>query len=84
MSLQNSINKGTSIAAIKKEYRQKLTASIERRLSNEWGIGLAECLNLKLQLMALQADIVLDLHNGPVSTRQYLCTRIRKRLCALF
>lgn len=65
----NSINKGTSIAAIKKEYRQKLTASIERRLSNEWGIGLAECLNLKLQLMALQADIVLDLHNGPVSTR---------------
>lgn len=63
------INPENSIEEIKYEYRQKLTASIEKRLENEWGLGLAECLNLKLQLMALQADIVLDLHNGPVSTR---------------
>ncbi|MFT6267998.1 MAG: putative deacylase [Alphaproteobacteria bacterium] len=57
------------IKELKKEYRRRLKGSIEERLNNEWGLGLAECLNLKLQLMALEADIVLDLHNGPVSTR---------------
>lgn len=79
-----SINKDKSIVAIKKEYRQKLTASIERRLSNEWGLGLAECLNLKLQLMALQADIVLDLHNGPVSTRHIYVPEYAKESARYF
>jgi predicted deacylase len=65
----SKINPNNSVDEIKREYREKLSASIEKRLENEWGLGLAECLNLKLQLMALQADIVLDLHNGPVSTR---------------
>lgn len=65
----DKINPDTDIQEIKHEYRKRLSASIAQRLNNEWGLGLAECLNLKLQLMALQADIVLDLHNGPVSTR---------------
>jgi hypothetical protein len=65
----NSINPDSDIDKIKTEYRSKLKMSIEKKLNNMWGLGLAECLNLKLQKMALEADIVLDLHNGPVSTR---------------
>jgi len=65
----DKINPDMDISELKQEYRSRLRASIEERLNNEWGVGLAECLNLKLQLMALEADIVLDLHNGPVSTR---------------
>lgn len=55
--------------SIKKAYRAALFSSIDERLNNPWGLGLAESLNLKLQKLALSADIVLDLHNGPVSTR---------------
>jgi len=58
-----------TIAQIKQTFRSALQQAIEQRLNNPWGLGLAECLNLKLQLMAIDADIVLDLHNGPVSTR---------------
>jgi predicted deacylase len=54
---------------VKAEYRTRLRASIDEKLNDVWGLGLAQCLNLKLQRMALEADLVLDLHNGPVSTR---------------
>ncbi|XOV80432.1 MAG: succinylglutamate desuccinylase/aspartoacylase family protein [Aestuariibacter sp.] len=63
------IQPDTNISHVKQEYRHKLKASIDAKLNHSWGLGLAECLNLKLQRMALEADIVLDLHNGPVSTR---------------
>lgn len=42
---------------------------IEQRVNQSWGIPLAERLNLSLQLLAIDADIVMDLHNGPVSSR---------------
>lgn len=80
----NKINPDNSIDDIKREYRQKLTDSIEKRLENEWGLGLAECLNLKLQLMALKADIVLDLHNGPVSTRHIYVPEYAKESAKYF
>ena len=54
---------------IKKQFRQKIKGAIDQRLEESWGIGLAQRLNLKLQRFAFDADIVLDLHNGPVSTR---------------
>jgi predicted deacylase len=54
---------------IKAEFRQRLSASIEAKLAQPWGLGLAQQLNLNLQKIAVNADIVLDLHNGPVSTR---------------
>lgn len=55
--------------AIKYQFRQTIKNAIDERLSESWGIGLAQRLNLKLQRFAFDADIVLDLHNGPVSTR---------------
>lgn len=48
----NSINPNSDVAKIKAEYRSRLKISIDKKLSNIWGLGLAECLNLKLQRMA--------------------------------
>lgn len=56
-------------ASVKTAFRQRLADGIRRKLDNPWGLGLAQQLNLRLQQMAVNADIVLDLHNGPVSTR---------------
>ena len=54
---------------IKGAFRELWTNAIEEKLAQPWGLGLAQQLNLSLQRMAVKADIVLDLHNGPVSTR---------------
>jgi predicted deacylase len=54
---------------IKSAFRQLWANAIEEKLRQPWGLGLAQQLNLSLQRMAVKADIVLDLHNGPVSTR---------------
>ncbi len=64
-----TVDKSSSLDAIKSEFRQRLSASIEAKLAQPWGLGLAQQLNLKLQKIAVEADVVLDLHNGPVSTR---------------
>ena len=58
-----------STTSIKQRFRQHLRAAIDAKLSSPWGLGLAQQLNLRLQQLALDADFVLDLHNGPVSTR---------------
>lgn len=80
----NRIHPETNIEDIKAEYRQNLRAAIDRKLGHEWGLGLAECLNLKLQRMALAADIVLDLHNGPVSTRHIYVPEYAKASASYF
>ena len=46
---------------------------LEEKLNQTWGIGLAQRLNLKLQQLAFDADYVIDLHNGPVSTGIFTC-----------
>lgn len=58
-----------SIDSIKQRFRQVLQQGLHKRLNADWGLGLANQLNLKLQTLAMDADIVLDLHNGPVSSR---------------
>jgi predicted deacylase len=80
----NSINPNSDITKIKAEYRSRLKISIDTKLNNTWGLGLAECLNLKLQKMALEADIVLDLHNGPVSTRHIYVPEYAKHSAKFF
>lgn len=79
-----SINPDSDIAKIKAEYRSRLKTSIDNKLNNVWGLGLAECLNLKLQRMALEADFVLDLHNGPVSTRHIYVPEYAKQSAKYF
>ena len=63
------IQPDTDIDVLKSEFREHIKQGIDQVLAREWGVGLAQQLNLKLQRFAFDADIVLDLHNGPVSTR---------------
>ncbi len=65
----DSLENAESMEAIKPLFQEKMRKSIEAELNKPWGIGLASRLNLQLQLLALDADIVIDLHNGPVATR---------------
>lgn len=58
-----------SIEEIKPLFNQRIKQAIDTQLNKPWGIGLASRLNLQLQSLALDADIVIDLHNGPVATR---------------
>jgi uncharacterized protein len=63
------VNKHDAIDDIKQQFREQIKQQIQQKLEQEWGLGLAQRLNLKLQQLAFDADYVLDLHNGPVSTR---------------
>lgn len=50
-------------------FRAHLTESLAMLLNQEWGVTTAQFLNVKLQQYANEADVVLDLHCGPSSTR---------------
>lgn len=71
-------------ATIKAKFRQFWRVAITEKLESAWGLGLAQQLNLKLQLLALDADIVLDLHNGPVSTRHIYIPQYAAKSAGLF
>ncbi len=64
-----SLKENQPISEIKKSFKQSLKLGIAKKLHQDWGLGLAQQLNLRLQSMAVDADIVMDLHNGPVSAR---------------
>ncbi|MFQ3248293.1 MAG: putative deacylase [Glaciecola sp.] len=80
----SSVDQATSSDDIKSEFRGLLRSSIEAKLSQPWGLGLAQQLNLKLQKLAVNADIVLDLHNGPVSTRHVYIPEYAKQAAHQF
>ncbi len=69
LAFADALDDGLPISEIKQQFRTFWQQAIAEKLSSPWGLGLAQQLNLKLQTMAADADIVLDLHNGPVSTR---------------
>ncbi|MDC8830726.1 succinylglutamate desuccinylase/aspartoacylase domain-containing protein [Alteromonas gilva] len=64
-----SVTDEESGASIKQRFRAHWQQAIAQKLASPWGLGLAQQLNLRLQQLAVDADYVLDLHNGPVSTR---------------
>ena len=68
-SFVEQVQPNTDMTALKTQFRDHIKQGIDAVLASEWGVGLAQRLNLKLQRFAFDADIVLDLHNGPVSTR---------------
>ncbi len=72
------------VEVIKQRFRAHLLASIANKLAEPWGLGLAQQLNLKLQQLAVNADYVLDLHNGPVSTRHIYVPEYAKDSARLF
>jgi predicted deacylase len=80
----NSIQSSDNLPEIKHNFREMWKTAIDEKLSQPWGLGLAQQLNLTLQKMAVNADIVLDLHNGPVSTRHIYIPQYAKSAAKLF
>lgn len=54
---------------IRDAFRQQLISQLDSKLTSPWGLTVGQNLCLRLQRMAVEADIVLDLHTGPVSAR---------------
>lgn len=73
-----------TVATIKARFRHRVKSRLREKLEETWGIGLAQRLNLKLQQLAFDADLVLDLHNGPVSTRHLYVPEYARGSASLF
>nr|WP_136251265.1 succinylglutamate desuccinylase/aspartoacylase family protein [Ningiella ruwaisensis] len=80
----HSVEESQSPQMIKQAFRAQYKEKIQAKLNQEWGLGLAQQLNLKLQQLAFDADIVLDLHNGPVSSRHIYIPEYAKEAAYLF
>ena len=65
-------------------YRQTLLANCHQLLDSPWGITTGRRLALNLQLMAHEADIVLDLHTGPKSCKHLYCPEYASDAAGLF
>lgn len=61
--------KTMSDADITALFRGFLAVELAQQLNSQWGVNTAQYLNIKLQQLANKADLVLDLHTGPSSTR---------------
>ena len=70
--------------SVKARFRKEVKQRLDDKLSETWGLGLAQQLNLKLQQLAFDADYVIDIHNGPVSTRHIYVPEYAKASAGLF
>ena len=60
-------------------FQQLLLDQIEQKLDhNIWGITTGQRIAYQLQQMAHQADLVLDLHTGPISSKHLYCPEYAK------
>lgn len=68
-----------SEADIQSNFERLLLAQIEDKLDhNIWGLTTGQRIAYQLQRMAHQADIVLDLHTGPISSQHLYCPEYAK------
>jgi len=59
---------------IKSQFEQLLITQVEQKLDhNIWGLTTGQRIAYQLQRLAHQADIVLDLHTGPISSKHLYC-----------
>ncbi|RDV24532.1 peptidase M14 [Alteromonas aestuariivivens] len=84
LAFAETVNVQESDESIKQRFRNYWRQAIEDKLAAPWGLGLAQQLNLQLQKLAVEADYVLDLHNGPVSTRHIYIPEYASQSATLF
>ena len=64
---------------IQTDFEQLLLEQIENKLDhNIWGLTTGQRIAYQLQRMAHQADLVLDLHTGPISSKHLYCPEYTK------
>ena len=70
---------------IKDAFEQTLIDQIEQKLDhNIWGLTTGQRIAYQLQRMAHQADLVLDLHTGPISSKHLYCPEYAKKSANYF
>lgn len=70
---------------IKTHFEHLLVSEIDHKLEhNIWGITTGQRIAYQLQRMAHQADIVLDLHTGPISSKHLYCPEYAKTSAQYF
>lgn len=63
-----------SAAEVERAFKALLQGQIEQKLNhNIYGLTTGQRIAYKLQRLAHQADIVLDLHTGPISSKHLYC-----------
>lgn len=78
-------NPELSSEEIKSEFRRAIIEDLElSKLNNPYGAKTCQLLCAQLQRMAFDADIVLDLHTGPISSRHLYCPEYAKDKATLF
>jgi hypothetical protein len=70
---------------IKNKFQQLLVNEIDGKLEhNIWGITTGQRIAYQLQRLAHQADIVLDLHTGPISSKHLYCPEYAQESAKFF
>jgi predicted deacylase len=70
---------------IQADFQQLLLDQIEQKLDhNIWGLTTGQRIAYQLQRMAHQADLVLDLHTGPISSKHLYCPEYAKASASYF
>ncbi|WP_076420126.1 succinylglutamate desuccinylase/aspartoacylase family protein [Colwellia sp. UCD-KL20] len=70
---------------IQAKFKQQLIDSIDKKLqNNEFGLTTGQRIAYQLQQLAHQADIVLDLHTGPISSKHLYCPEYAQESASYF
>ncbi|BAJ03565.1 succinylglutamate desuccinylase/aspartoacylase family protein [Shewanella violacea] len=77
-------NDSLSDADLITQYKAVLVEACYTRLDSEWGITTGHQQAINLQVMAHQADIVLDLHTGPKSCKHLYCPEYDAQAASFF
>ncbi len=78
-------NPDMAISEIVSQFRALIIDDLEQqKIDAPYGVTTGQFLCAKLQRMALEADIVLDLHTGPISSRHLYCPEYAKDSAVLF
>lgn len=72
-------------AMIQSEFEQLMLDDIDQQLDhNVYGITTGQRIAYQLQRLAHQADLVLDLHTGPISSKHLYCPEYAKESASYF
>jgi len=72
-------------SAVEAAFKELLISQIDQKLThNPFGLTTGQRIAYQLQRMAHQADLVLDLHTGPISSKHLYCPEYAKASASYF
>lgn len=78
-------HKNSTDEVIEREFKAQLLASIDYKFQyNHFGLTTGQRIAYQLQRLAHEADIVLDLHTGPISSKHLYCPEYAQASASYF